>query len=420
MEPRRRRNILIGSSIGVKGEIVNIMPYGAFVKLEPGVEGLVHISEMSWTRSIQHPNDIVQLQQQVEVVVLDINPEKQEISLGMKQAEANPWTNVEERYPAGTKIKGKVRNMTTYGAFVELEEGIDGLLHVSDMSWTKKITHPSALLKKGDEVEAVVLNVDKERKRVALGLKQLSADPWTTDIPGRFKAGDQVSGEVTKLTSFGAFVEIDKDLEGLLHISEMSDGKVEKPEDVVKPGQKLDLRVLNVDPNERKIGLSLRTHPGTGVAQMEAEAKEKGREGKRRKLKQRRPHLPPHPQRRLSCPQQKKRSRTAFPGGPNEVKAPRIEEVRGALFFVVFRSAKERPFVVRKMTLNMFAHSGSNSVPEGVRGSFPSSIFRITPLTSWTRQQQATAATTCGHSFSPYHKSGGGFFSKECLIRSSR
>jgi len=246
----------IGSK--VTGEIVNIMPYGAFVKLEPGVEGLVHISEMSWTRSIQHPNEVVQLGQQVEVVVLDINTEKQEISLGMKQAEANPWTHVEERYPPGTKIKGKVRNMTTYGAFIELEEGIDGLLHVSDMSWTKKVTHPSALLKKGDEVEAVVLTVDKERKRVALGMKQMSDDPWTTDIPTRFHAGDTVHGEVTKLTSFGAFVEIDRDLEGLLHISEMSDGKVEKPEEVVKPGQKLELRVLNVDPAERKIGLSLK------------------------------------------------------------------------------------------------------------------------------------------------------------------
>jgi len=247
----------------VKGEVVNIMPYGAFVKLEPGVEGLVHISEMSWTRSIQHPNEVVQLGTQVEVVVLDINPEKQEISLGMKQAEANPWTHVEEKFPPGTKIKGKVRNMTTYGAFVELEEGIDGLLHVSDMSWTKKVTHPSAMLKKGDEVEAVVLSVDKERKRVALGLKQLTADPWLADIPGRFKAGDVVNGEVTKLTSFGAFVEIDKDLEGLLHISEMSDGKVEKPEEVVKPGQKLELRILNVDPNERKIGLSLKSSIST-------------------------------------------------------------------------------------------------------------------------------------------------------------
>jgi small subunit ribosomal protein S1 len=213
---------------------------------------------MSWTRSIQHPNEPVTLQQQVEVVVLDINVEKQEISLGMKQAEANPWTHVEERYPPGTKIKGKVRNMTTYGAFVELEEGIDGLLHVSDMSWTKKVTHPSAMLKKGDEVEAVVLSVDKERKRVALGLKQLSDDPWVTEIPGRFHPGDVVHGEVTKLTSFGAFVEIDKNLEGLLHISEMTDAKVEKPEEIVQPGQKLDLKVLNVDPIERKIGLSLK------------------------------------------------------------------------------------------------------------------------------------------------------------------
>ncbi|MBI3829253.1 MAG: 30S ribosomal protein S1 [Planctomycetes bacterium] len=245
-----------------KGSVVNIMPYGAFVKLEDGVEGLVHVSEMSWTRSIQHPSEVVALQQQVEVVVLDINGEKQEISLGMKQAEANPWTNVEEKFPAGTKIKGKVRNMTTYGAFIELEEGIDGLLHVSDMSWTKKITHPSAMLKKGDEIEAVVLNVDKERKRVALGLKQLTQDPWEKMILEKFKAGDAVKGTVTKLTSFGAFVEIDSDLEGLLHISEMSDGKVEKPEEIVQPGQKLELRILNVDPVERKIGLSLKALTG--------------------------------------------------------------------------------------------------------------------------------------------------------------
>ena len=241
-----------------KGEVVNIMPYGAFVKLEAGVEGLVHVSEMSWTRQIQHPNEIVALGQQVEVVVLDINTEKQEISLGMKQAEANPWTNVEEKFPVGAKVKGKVRNMTTYGAFVELEDGIDGLLHVSDMSWTKKITHPSAMLKKGDELEAVVLTVDKERKRVALGLKQLTEDPWVKEIPDKFKPGDAVKGSVTKLTSFGAFVEISSDLEGLLHISEMSDGKVEKPEEIVKPGQMLELRILNVDIPERKIGLSLK------------------------------------------------------------------------------------------------------------------------------------------------------------------
>ena len=247
------------------GEVVNIMPYGAFVKLEPGVEGLVHVSEMSWTRSVQHPSEVVSLGQQVEVVVLDINQEKQEISLGMKQAETNPWTYVEEKYPPATRIKGKVRNMTTYGAFVELEEGIDGLLHVSDMSWTKKVTHPSAMLKKGDEVDAVVLSVDKERKRVALGVKQLTEDPWLKGIPEKFHAGDVVKGMVTKLTSFGAFVEIAPDLEGLLHISEMSDGKIEKPEEIVQPGQTLELKILNVDPAERKIGLSLKAL-GLGAA----------------------------------------------------------------------------------------------------------------------------------------------------------
>jgi len=246
-----------------KGAVVNIMPYGAFVKLEDGVEGLVHVSEMSWTRSIQHPSEVVSLQQQVDVVVLDINTEKQEISLGMKQAEENPWTNVEAKFPVGTKVKGKVRNMTTYGAFIELEEGIDGLLHVSDMSWTKKITHPSAMLKKGDEVEAVVLTVDKERKRVALGLKQLTSDPWEKHILEKFKPGDMVKGKVTKLTSFGAFVEIENDLEGLLHISEMSDGKVEKPEEIVQADQTLELRILNIDPVERKIGLSLKPPEAT-------------------------------------------------------------------------------------------------------------------------------------------------------------
>jgi small subunit ribosomal protein S1 len=272
------------------GEVVNIMPYGAFVKLEAGVEGLVHVSEMSWTRQIQHPSEVVTLGQQVEVVVLDINQDKQEISLGMKQAEANPWTYVEEKYPPGTKLKGKVRNMTTYGAFVELEEGIDGLLHVSDMSWTKKITHPSAMLKKGDEVSAVVLSVDKERKRVALGLKQLEDDPWATDIPSRFHAGDTVKGVVTKLTSFGAFVEIAPDLEGLLHISEMSDGKIDKPEEIVQPGQALELKVLNIDSNERKIGLSLKALDGTfaplpPVTQPAGNAEEKKEEEKKEEEK---------------------------------------------------------------------------------------------------------------------------------------
>ncbi len=242
----------------LKGEVVNIMPYGAFVKLEEGVEGLVHVSEMSWTRQVTHPSEVVNAGDMVECVVLDVNTERQEISLGMKQTEANPWTKVQEKYPAGTKVKGKVRNLTNYGAFIEIEEGVDGLLHVSDMSWTKKFTHPSALLKKGDEIEAVVLAVDQERKRVSLGLKQLEDDPWQTTIPQRFQPGQTVKGKVTKLTSFGAFVEIDGDLEGLLHVSEMSAAKVANPEDVVKPEQEVEVKIINVDPVGRKIGLSLR------------------------------------------------------------------------------------------------------------------------------------------------------------------
>jgi len=245
----------IGSK--VKGEVVNIMPYGAFVKLEDGVEGLVHISEMSWTRRISHPSDLVKIGDQVDVVVLDINQEKQEISLGMKQTETNPWTEVEDRYPVGTIIEGVVRNLTSYGAFIEIEEGIDGLLHVSDMSWTKKITHPSEVLKKGDTVRAVVLSVDTEKRRVALGMKQLEQDPWQDEIPRRYGPGDIVTGRVSKIANFGVFVQLEDGLEGLLHISELSDRKVDNPESVVKPGQLVDVRVLKVDTEERKIGLSM-------------------------------------------------------------------------------------------------------------------------------------------------------------------
>ena len=245
----------IGSK--VKGEVVNIMPYGAFVKLEDGVEGLVHISEMSWTRRISHPSDLVKIGDQVDVVVLDINQEKQEISLGMKQTETNPWTEVEDRYPVGTIIEGVVRNLTSYGAFVEIEEGIDGLLHVSDMSWTKKITHPSEVLKKGDTVRAVVLSVDTEKRRVALGMKQLEQDPWQDEIPRRYGPGDIVTGRVSKIANFGVFVQLEDGLEGLLHISELSDRKVDSPESIVKVGQLVDVRVLKVDTEERKIGLSM-------------------------------------------------------------------------------------------------------------------------------------------------------------------
>jgi len=240
----------------VVGEVVNIMSYGAFVKLEDGVEGLVHISEMSWTRRINHPSEIVKPGDKVEVVVLEIDMEKQEISLGMKQAEANPWDLVEENYPPGTIIEGHVRNLTTYGAFVEIEEGIDGLLHVSDMSWTKKISHPSEMVKKGDKMRCVVLSVDTGKKRIALGLKQLSSDPWLEQIPGNFHVGDLLSGYATKITNFGVFVKLEEDLEGLLHISELADHKITTPEEVVKPGMKIEVRVIRVDEEERKIGLS--------------------------------------------------------------------------------------------------------------------------------------------------------------------
>ena len=238
------------------GEVVNLMTYGAFVKLEDGVEGLVHISEMSWTRRVNHPSELVQTGDKVEVVVLDIDKEKQEISLGMKQAEANPWDLASEKYPPGTIIEGTVRNLTSYGAFVEIEEGIDGLLHVSDMSWTKKVSHPSEVVRKGDKMRCVVLSVDTQKKRIALGLKQLSQDPWLADIPNNYHVGDLLSGYVTKITNFGVFVKLEEELEGLLHISELSDTKIATPEDVVRPGMKIEVRVIRVDIEERKIGLS--------------------------------------------------------------------------------------------------------------------------------------------------------------------
>jgi small subunit ribosomal protein S1 len=239
-------------------EVVNIMSYGAFCKLEEGVEGLVHISEMSWTKRINHPSEVVTQGQHVKVKVLEINKDKQEISLGMKQVEENPWERVAEKYPPHSVVRGKVRNIANYGAFVEIEEGIDGLLHVSDLSWTKKIGHPSEVLKKGEEIEAVVLSVDQEKQRIALGLKQMTEDPWQTVIPDQYRAGQVVRGHVTKIANFGVFVELAPGLEGLLHISEIADQKVEKPEDILKVGQELEVKILRVDSDERKIGLSLK------------------------------------------------------------------------------------------------------------------------------------------------------------------
>ena len=244
----------VGST--VKGTVVNVMSYGAFVKLEDGIEGLVHISEMSWTKRISHPSELVQIDDVIDVVVLRIDEQKQEISLGMKQTQANPWEKVAGKYPAGSLVKGRVRNLTNYGAFIEIEEGIDGLLHVSDMSWTRKISHPSELVEKGQELECKVLSVDQERRRIALGLKQLDEDPWATDIPDRYQQGQLVKGNVTKITNFGVFVGLEDGLEGLLHISELADHKVENPQDVVSVGDEIEVKILRVDSEERKIGLS--------------------------------------------------------------------------------------------------------------------------------------------------------------------
>jgi small subunit ribosomal protein S1 len=258
------------------GEVVNIMNYGAFVKLEPGVEGLVHISEMSWTKRINHPGELLSVGDQIEVQVLNINKEKQEMSLGMKQVQPNPWDKLAEKYPPGTIISGTVRNLANYGAFIEIEDGIDGLLHVGDMSWVRKVGHPSEILAKGDKVSCVVLNVDLERRRVALGLKQMAADPWAGDIPARYHVGEVKKGKVTKLTNFGVFVELEPGLEGLVHISELADHNVESPEEVVKLGDEIEVRILRVDPAERKVGLSCKQPSRTDEGGEEGEAGARG------------------------------------------------------------------------------------------------------------------------------------------------
>jgi len=241
----------------VKGKIVNLVPYGAFVQLEPGVEGLVHVTELSWTKRIAKPSDMLKQGQEIEAVVLGINREEQKISLGIRQLESNPWDTAEQKYPAGTHVKGKVRNLTSYGAFVELEEGIDGMIHVSDISWTRKINHPSEVLKKGDEVEAVVLEVDRPNQRIALGMKQLAQDPWEK-IDELYKVGDLVTGNVTKLASFGAFVGLKHEIDGLVHISQISEERVDKIKNVLKVGQEVTARVVKIDKGERRIGLSIK------------------------------------------------------------------------------------------------------------------------------------------------------------------
>jgi small subunit ribosomal protein S1 len=241
----------------VKGKVVSLVPYGAFVQLEPGVEGLIHVTELSWTKRIAKPSDILKQDQEVEAVVLGINREEQKISLGIRQLESNPWDGAAAKYTVGTKVKGQVRNLTSYGAFVELEEGIDGMIHVSDMSWTRKINHPSEVMKKGDEIEATVLEVDRPNQRIALGMKQLGTDPWS-NIEKLYKVGDLVTGKVTKLASFGAFVGLQHEIDGLVHISQISEERVEKIKNVLKVGQDVSARVVKIDKNERRIGLSIK------------------------------------------------------------------------------------------------------------------------------------------------------------------
>jgi small subunit ribosomal protein S1 len=241
----------------VRGKVTNLVPYGAFVEIEEGVEGLIHVSELSWTKRITRPSDVLTQGQEIEAVVLGVNKEEQKISLGVRQLDPNPWDAIEHRYAMGSVVKGKIRNMTAYGAFVELEEGIDGMIHVSDLSWTRKINHPSEVLKKNDEVEAIVLDIDKVNQRISLGVKQLESDPWK-EIDQKYKIGDLVTGKVTKLASFGAFVQLQDDIDGLVHISQLSEEHVAKVKDVLKVGQEVEARVIKVDKAERRIGLSIK------------------------------------------------------------------------------------------------------------------------------------------------------------------
>ena len=241
----------------VKGKVVSLTDYGAFVELEEGVEGLIHVSEMSWSKKVKHPSKVLTVAQEVECVVLGIDQEAHRISLGLKQTESNPWSQLVEKYPVGSKIRGKVRNLTEFGAFVEVEEGIDGLIHISDLSWTKRIKHPSELLKKGDVVEAIVLNIDAENQRLSLGLKQLATDIWD-EFFSHHKVGDILEGKIVRLTNFGAFVELAEGIEGLVHVSELDEKRIEKPEEHFKPGDVYPMKIIKVQEGEKKIGLSLK------------------------------------------------------------------------------------------------------------------------------------------------------------------
>jgi small subunit ribosomal protein S1 len=269
--------------VGAKaqGRVVSLTNYGAFVELEPGVEGLVHVSEMSWTRRVRHPSKLVNVGDMVDVMVLDVNKATKRISLGMKQVEADPWATIDERYKPGERVEGKVRNLTDFGAFVELEPGVDGLLHISDMSWTRNIGHPSEILKKGQSIETQILNVDRDSKRISLGLKQIQPDPWES-VSQRYPMGSRVTGKIVRLTDFGAFVELEPGVDGLLHVSQMSTRPIASPSDLVNVGDELTLMVIRVDPNERRIGLSLKDLAAAISLEEPSQADTRGR-GKGRK-----------------------------------------------------------------------------------------------------------------------------------------
>jgi small subunit ribosomal protein S1 len=270
----------------VHGRVVSLTNYGAFVELEAGVEGLVHVSEMSWTRRVRHPSKIVNVGDEVEVIVLDVNRGAKRISLGMKQVEPDPWATIDERYTIGSRVAGKVRNLTDFGAFIELEPGVDGLLHISDMSWTRSVGHPSEVLKKGQELESQILNIDKENKRISLGLKQIQPDPWTT-VAQRYPMGSRVTGKIVRLTDFGAFVELEPGVDGLLHISQMANRPIGRPDEIVNVGDELGLLVIRVDPNERRIGLSLKELANAVAPPPDFDDASRGAGGRRRKGKQR-------------------------------------------------------------------------------------------------------------------------------------
>ena len=246
---------LVGSR--VSGKVVNVTDYGVFVELEEGIEGLVHISELTWSKKMKHPSKLVHIGETIDVMVLDCDLMKRRISLGMKQIEPNPWVLIQEKYPVGTRVVGRIKTVTDFGIFIGFEEGVDGLVHVSEMSWTKKVKHPGELYKKGQEVEAVVLNIDSQNERFSLGIKQLTPDPWK-DVARRYRKGEIITGKVTNVTDFGAFVELEEGIEGLVHVSEISREKIEKPSDLLKVGDRVSALVLHIDPHERRIGLSLK------------------------------------------------------------------------------------------------------------------------------------------------------------------